>query len=415
MSPATRARDLGVPLGGATGPYNALTDVPGVEIGYTTLLDPAAGVRTGVTAILPRGRDGVGVPCAAGWHSMNGNGEMTGTTWIAESGALDMPVAITNTHAVGTVHRGVIDWVVRTHPRLAEKWLLPVVAETWDGRLNDINGGHVRPEHAGAALDAAASGPVAEGSVGGGTGMVCYGFKGGSGTSSRTVAYGTSTYTVGAFVQANFGARHELTIAGVPLSHTTDATEARATARPGDGRDGGARPGDGGGDVAPPGDGGGGGARPGYGGGDGAPPGDGRRGDVPPGAGSVIVVVGTDAPLLPGQCAALARRVPMGLARTGTSGSHFSGDIFLAFSTANAGALTAGFPEGAATDADYETLRFVPWGRMDPFYAAVAESVTEAVLNALTAAEDTIDLRGTPVPALPHTAVRDLLAIHAPR
>ncbi|HEY3685502.1 MAG TPA: P1 family peptidase [Streptosporangiaceae bacterium] len=355
-----RARDLGIPLDGTPGRWNALTDVPGVEVGYTTLVDAGAGVRTGVTAILPRGHAGVGTACAAGWHSMNGNGEMTGTTWISESGALDMPVAITNTHAVGTVHRGVIDWVVRAHPALAERWLLPVVAETWDGRLNDINGDHVRPAHAGAALDAAASGPVAEGSVGGGTGMVCYGFKGGSGTSSRTVPYGTSAYTVGAFAQANFGSRPELVIAGVPAGR----------------------------ELAP------------------AP----ADGTAPGGAGSVIVVVGTDAPLLSGQCAALARRVPIGLARTGTSGSHFSGDIFLAFSTANPGALTAGFPEGAATDDDYETLRFVPWRRMDPFSAAVAEAVEESVLNALVAATDTTDLHGNPVPALPHTAVRDLLA-----
>jgi L-aminopeptidase/D-esterase-like protein len=375
----TRARDLGIPLDGTPGRWNALTDVPGVEVGYTTLIDPGAGVRTGVTAILPRGRAGVGTACAAGWHSMNGNGEMTGTTWISESGALDMPVAITNTHAVGTVHRGVIDWVVRTHPALARRWLLPVVAETWDGRLNDINGDHVHPAHAAAALDAAASGPVAEGSVGGGTGMVCYGYKGGSGTSSRTVPYGTSAYTVAAFAQANFGSAAELTIAGVRTARAR--TPHPGTPGPGAaGTDAGDR-----------------GAVPGA---------------VPGGAGSVIVVVGTDAPLLPGQCAALARRVPVGLARTGTSGSHFSGDIFLAFSTANAGALTAGFPDGAATDDDYETLRFVPWGRMDPFYAAVGQAVEESVLNALVAAEDTTDLRGDPVLALPHTAVRDLLAAH---
>lgn len=355
-----RARDLGIPLDGTPGRWNALTDVPGVEIGYETLVDPAVPVRTGVTAILPRGRDGVGVPCAAGWHSMNGNGEMTGTTWIAESGALDMPIAITNTHAVGPVHRGVIEWAVRTHPELSEKWLLPVVAETWDGPLNDINGDHVRPGHAVAALDAAASGPIAEGAVGGGTGMTCYGFKGGSGTASRTVPYGTSTYTVGAFAQANFGARRELVIAGVRAGRElpAEATETGA----------------------------------------------------PEGAGSVIVIIGTDAPLLPGQCAALARRVPMGLARTGTSGSHFSGDIFLAFSTANPGALTATFPSGDPTDDDYETLRFIPWGRMDPCYEAVAQSVEEAVLNALTAGRDTPDRHGRTVPGLPHDAVRALFA-----
>ena len=384
-----RARDLGIPLDGTPGRWNALTDVPGVQIGYTTLVDPAVPVRTGVTAILPRGRDGVGVPCAAGWHSLNGNGEMTGTTWIAESGMLDLPIAITNTHAVGPVHRGVIDWVVRTHPARGERWLLPVVAETWDGPLNDINGAHVRAEHAVAALDAAASGPVAEGAVGGGTGMTCYGFKGGSGTASREVRYGTSTYTLGAFAQANFGTRRELVIAGVHAGRelSRDAEAPPGEAPPGEAPSGDASPGD-----ASPGD------------GREAPPGGAPPGEAPPGAGSVIVVVGTDAPLLPGQCAALARRVPMGLARTGTSGSHFSGDIFLAFSTANPGALTASFP--GDDDEPYETIRFVPWGRLDPFYSAVAEAVEESVLNALTAGRATPDRHGRTVPGLPHDAVR---------
>ncbi|NUR87917.1 MAG: S58 family peptidase, partial [Nonomuraea sp.] len=209
-----RARELGLPLDGRTGPANAITDVPGVEVGYTTLIEGDS-VRTGVTAVLPRGRTGVDVPCAAGWYSLNGNGEMTGTTWLSETGVLRLPVMITNTHAVGTVHRGVIDWVARERPELAAQWLLPVVAETWDGYLNDINGPHVLPEHAGAAIDAARPGPVAEGSVGGGTGMNCYGFKGGSGTASRMVPYGSREHTVGAFVQANFGSREELTVCGV--------------------------------------------------------------------------------------------------------------------------------------------------------------------------------------------------------
>ncbi|WP_326796956.1 P1 family peptidase [Streptomyces sp. NBC_01808] len=331
-----RARDFGIPLTGEPGEWNAITDVPGVQVGYVTLVD-GDDVRTGVTALLPRGRDGVGTPCAAGWHSLNGNGEMTGTAWLEESGSLAVPVLLTNTYAVGPVHRGVVEWV-RTHRRdIAPEWLLPVVTETWDGYLHDIHGAHVTPAHAGAAIDAAAGGPVAEGGVGGGTGMRCYGYKGGSGTASRVVRYGAERYTVGVFVQANFGARRELVVAG--------------------------------------------------------------------------------APLLPGQCKALARRVPLGLARTGTTGSHFSGDLFLAFSTANPGALTSTFPPrpaaegddgGAGDDAPYETLRFIPWGRVDPFHTAVVEAVEEAVLNVLTAAEPMTGRDGHHVPAFPLAALAGL-------
>ncbi|HEY3611436.1 MAG TPA: P1 family peptidase, partial [Pseudonocardiaceae bacterium] len=211
-----RARELGLPLTGRTGPHNAITDVPGVAVGYTTLIEGDT-VRTGVTAVLPRPHEDVEVSCAAGWYSLNGNGEMTGTTWLTESGALRLPVLITNTHAIGPAHRGVIDWVNRSKPAVAQDWLLPVVAETWDGYLNDINADFVRPAHAVAAIDAARPGPVTEGSIGGGTGMNCYQFKGGSGTSSRLVDYGPDTYTVGAFVQANFGSRKELTVCGVPV------------------------------------------------------------------------------------------------------------------------------------------------------------------------------------------------------
>jgi hypothetical protein len=209
-----RARGLGIRLPGEPGPLNTITDVDGVAVGVATLIDGAA-VRTGVTAILPRGRDGVGQPCAAGWYSLNGNGEMTGTTWIDEAGSFNLPVVLSNTHAVGACHTGVVGWVNRVNPGLARQWLLPVCAETWDGYLNDINGGHVRPEHVEAALDAATTGPVAEGSVGGGTGMNCYEFKGGNGTASRRVDYGSRTFTVAAFVQANFGSRAELTVAGI--------------------------------------------------------------------------------------------------------------------------------------------------------------------------------------------------------
>ncbi|MGH3587771.1 MAG: P1 family peptidase [Pseudonocardia sp.] len=360
----TRARDFGLPLPGRPGPHNAITDVPGVEVGYETLV-AGEDVRTGVTAVLPRGREQVHAPCAAGLHSLNGNGEMTGSHWIAETGSLRLPVLITNTHAVGPCHRGVVDWVARERPDLAREWLLPVVAETWDGYLNDINGPHVSAEHAIAAIDAAHGGAVAEGAVGGGTGMICYGFKGGTGTASRTVGYGPDTYTVGALVQANFGERRELTVGGIRVGDALADVDPIGTLAQGTPVE-----------------------------------------TVPPGAGSVIVVVATDAPLLPGQCAAFARRVPLGLGRTGTSGSHFSGDIFLAFSTANAGALTSGFPAG---EPGYETLRFVPWNRLDPFFEAVVQAVEEAVLNALVAARDMTGRDGHRAPALPHDRLRALV------
>ncbi|HET6213988.1 MAG TPA: P1 family peptidase, partial [Micromonosporaceae bacterium] len=293
----------------------------------------------------------------------NGNGEMTGTTWIEEAGSLDLPVLITNTHAVGACHRGVIDWMAARRPDLAAEWLLPVVAETWDGYLNDINGPHVSPRHAMDAIDAATAGPLAEGSVGGGTGMNCYEFKGGSGTASRLVDYGPHRYTVGAFVQANFGARRELTVAGVPVGAALADDNPMAQT-----------------DWL-----------------------------TPAGAGSVIAVLATDAPLLPGQLKALARRVPLGLARTGTTGSHFSGDIFLAFSTANAGALGSGFPAGEPDAASYQVLRFIPWGRIDPFFEAVVVAVEEAVLNALTAAEEMVGRDGHRSPALPRDRLMRVL------
>ncbi|RKS69005.1 L-aminopeptidase/D-esterase-like protein [Actinomadura pelletieri DSM 43383] len=362
----TRARTFGLPLSGIPGPHNAITDVPGVEVGYRTLISGdgplrrgAGPVRTGVTAILPRGRTGYHDPCAAGIYSLNGNGEMTGSHWIAETGALTLPVLITNTHAVGASHRGAIDWARRERPD-AQEWMLPVVAETWDGYLNDIDGDHVRPEVAVAAIDAARGGPVEEGSVGGGTGMNCYEFKGGSGTSSRTVPHGRDTYTVGAFVQANFGTRRQLTVCGVPVG--VDLADDNPIADP--------------------------------------------AWLAPPGAGSVIVVIATDAPLLPGQCTALARRVPLGLALTGTYGGHGSGDIFLAFSTGNPGAISGGFPTG---DPGYDALRFVPWNRIDPFYEAVVQVVEEAVLNALFAARTMVGRDGHRSPGLPQDRLKDLL------
>ena len=374
-----RARALGIPLPGTPGAFNAITDVPGVEVGVTTLISGegplvvgAGPVRTGVTAILPRGRDGVGVPCAAGWYSLNGNGEMTGTTWIEEVGALSTPIAITNTHSVGAVHEGVIRWTLGTGRTAADSWLLPVVAETYDGDLNDINGLHVRPEHAVAALESAVSGPIANGSVGGGTGMNCYDFKGGTGTASRIVRHASRDYVVGVLLQANFGARAELTVAGVPvgLELTDDNPLADAWASRAGGRATG-------------------------------------------GHGSVIVIVATDAPLLPGQCKALARRVPLGLARTGTHGGHFSGDIFLAFSTANAGALASVEPVADTRDPDHDHLDAVPWGHVDPLYTAVVEAVDEAVLNALVVNDEMVGRDGHRSPALPHDKVLEILRRHA--
>ena len=349
-----RARALGIPFGGRPGRWNAITDVPGVEVGYVTLIQGET-VRTGVTAIHPRGPTGTGDPVAAGFHAQNGNGEMTGVSWINESGTFNGPVAITNTHAVGVAHAGIVAWTVQHHPEVAEAWLLPVAAETWDGYLNEINGHHVTEETVVAAIEAARSGPVDEGSVGGGTGMNCYQFKGGSGTASRIVDDLGQAYTVGVFVQANFGARRELVLAGVPvgddLADDNPMLEFRL---------------------------------------------------APPGAGSVIAVVATDAPLFPHQCQALARRVTSGLARTGTSGSHFSGDLFLAFSTANPGAFRPGSEV-------LSRLSFVPWGYLDPFYEAVVQAAEEAVVNALVANEDMTGRDGHRTPALPRDRVIELL------
>lgn len=367
-----RARALGIPLQGTPGPANAITDVDGVLVGYSTIVEGEGKlsvghgpVRTGVTAILPLGRDGVGTACAAGYHSFNGNGEMTGASWLEEAGSLSMPILITNTHAVGPCHRGIIDWVAHNKPEVANQWLLPVVAETWDGYLNDINGSHVTVDHAVEAIDKAAGGRIEEGSVGGGTGMNCYAFKGGSGTASRIVDYGHRQYTVGVFLQANFGSRNELSIAGIPMGDELaddNPMEAYFSGRP-------------------------------------------------TGAGSCIGIVATDAPLLPGQCKALARRVPLGLARTGTAGSHFSGDIFLAFSTANPDALNGRFPQGAPTEESYGHMDFIPWGRMDDFYTAVVQATEEAVLNALVANSEMTGRDGNRTPALPHAKV--VAALHA--
>jgi D-aminopeptidase len=357
-----RARALGIPFAGEPGPWNAITDVPGVEVGLVTLISGES-VRTGVTAIHPRGRAEPGDPYAAGFHSQNGNGEMTGVSWIEESGTAAGPIAITNTHAVGIAHAGVVAWTVKHHPDVADAWLLPVAAETWDGYLNDINGGHVTVEVAVQALESASAGPVEEGSVGGGTGMNCYDYKGGSGTASRTLAYGEERHVVGVFVQTNFGVRRELTIAGVPMGEVLADDDPIA-----------------------------------------------EHFSAPPGAGSVIAVVATDAPLLPDQCDALARRVTLGLARTGTAGSHFSGDLFVALSVGNARAFSRGadtlFGQGYGS---YDDVRFVPWGHLDPFFEAVVQATEEAVLDSLVANEEMVGFRRHRSPALPRDRVVELL------
>jgi len=359
-----RARDLGVPLDGEPGPLNAITDVAGVEVGHVTLiagsgpLVPGDGpVRTGVTAVLPRGLAGGATPAFAAWYSQNGNGELTGTTWIDESGLLYGPVMITNTHSVGVVRDAVVEWSVAHYDLgVDDGWSLPVVGETWDGWLNDINGFHVRKEHAFAALEAAAGGPVAESNVGGGTGMICYQFKGGIGTSSRRVRDEGGDFTVGALVQANFGGRGQLVVAGVPVGREIPDHPAYVSLG-----------------------------------------GEARDLDL----GSIIAIVATDAPLLPHQLERIARRITMGVARTGSVASHSSGDIFLAFSTANP---EAGSPTGMPR------LTMLPNERITPFFQATVEAVEEAILNALVAAEDMVGADGRLVIALPHDRLRAVLA-----
>jgi len=364
-----RARAIGIPFGGDPGPSNAITDVRGVEVGYVTLIEGsgpmrvgAGPVRTGVTAILARGRDGWGTGCAAGFHSFNGNGELTASHWLAETGILSSAVLLTNTYAVGTVHRGVVDWINQNRPGQLP-WEFPTVGETYDGYLNDVSGAHVTPGHAVTAIDRAHGGPIDEGSVGGGTGMCCYGYKGGSGTASRLVPVGAQTWTVGAFVQANFGRRRHLTIAGHPVGqHLLDDNPLEET-----------------------------------------------DWFLPAGAGSIIVVVATDAPLLPGQCSALARRATLGIGRTGTTGSHSSGDIFLAFSTANPGQLSSEQGPESPQPGQLRRLEFLGWDDIDPLFEATVQAVEEAVLNALVANTEMTGRDGHRMPALPRDRVATLL------
>ena len=342
-----------MPFDGTPGALNAITDIAGVEVGHTTLIEGDS-VRTGVTVVLPRGKQSDD-PTFGGWFSQNGNGEMTGTTWLEESGFLVGPVFITNTHSVGVVRDASIAWQVEHKRGPAANgigndfWSLPVVAETWDGRLNDINGFHVKPEHVYHALDSAASGRVAEGNVGGGTGMVCFGFKGGIGTSSR-VAGG---YRVAALVQCNCGAKKQLPIAGAPVGQELAGPATASIVKP--------------------------------------------DGDV----GSIIIVVATDAPLLPTQLKRLARRATMGLARMGATSGNGSGDIFVAFSTANEHAAT---PSGPAANISMLTNE-----SLNPIFEATVQATEEAIVNALVAAEDMTGVNGHKITALPHDGLQQVL------
>ena len=350
-----RARDLGVPFDGTPGPLNAITDVKGVEVGHTTLISGngplkvgIGPVRTGVTAVVPRGKDSKD-SVFAGWFTLNGNGEMTGTTWVEESGFLEGPVMITNTHSVGVVRDAVIAWRVKHGPPDEQGywWSLPVVAETWDGYLNDVNGFHVKPEDAFHALDTAHGGAVEEGNVGGGTGMICNEFKGGIGTSSRVIDSKYGGYTVGVLVQCNYGRRSQLRIAGVPVGkEIPDHTV--------------------------------------------------WNDDV----GSIIVVVATDAPLIPTQLKRLAKRVSLGLGRDGSYSGDGSGDIFIAFSTAN---------PGAAAPKALHQLTMLPNDQIDPILLATVQATEEAVINAMVAAETMTGANNRTVIALPHDKLREVL------
>jgi D-aminopeptidase len=359
---ANRARDLGVPLDGTPGKLNAITDVAGVEVGYTTLisgegkLEVGKGpVRTGVTAILPRGHGALmNDSVYAGIFSLNGNGEMTGTAWVEESGFLEGPIVLTNTHSVGVARDAVIAWRLAHGGPDADgfAWSLPVVAETWDGYLNDVNGFHVKPENVAHALETARGAAVAEGSVGGGTGMVCYEFKGGSGTASRLVPIDASSpaksYTVGAFVQANCGRRPQLVIAGIPVGKEIPGNSVYSQE-----------------------------------------------------TGSIIIVLATDAPLLPHQLKRLARRASLGLARTGSTSGNGSGDLFLAFSIANPGAADSSKP--------MRSVQTMPNERLDPLFTASVEAVEEAIVNALVDNQSMTGRDGHHVDALPHDRVREVL------
>jgi L-aminopeptidase/D-esterase-like protein len=357
-----RARDIGIPFNGITGKFNAITDVKGVEVGYSTIISGQGKnirgkgpVRTGVTAILPRGRNNN--PVFANWYSLNGNGEMTGTTWITESGFLETPIMITNTNSVGVVRDAVLKWFVKSNWYKEDYWYTyPVVAETYDGDMNDIYGFHVKESNAYEALDSAKTGYIKEGNVGGGTGMMCLGFKGGTGTSSRVVRIKDSNYTVGVLVQSNFGSKRNLTIAGVPIGKELKDTMNYEIKAP-----------------------------PAY------------RDD---GSGSIIVVVATDAPLLPHQLKRIAARVPLGIGIVGGFGSNGSGDIFITFSTANPTAFQR---------QEFTKLDDMPNDLINPLFEATVQAVEEAIINAMIAAETMEGINGNKAYGLPHNLVIDLL------
>ncbi len=357
-----RARDIGIPFNGITGKFNAITDVKGVEVGYSTIIAGQGKnirgkgpVRTGVTAILPRGRNNN--PVFANWYSLNGNGEMTGTTWITESGFLETPIMITNTNSVGVVRDAVLKWFVKSNWYKEDYWYTyPVVAETYDGDMNDIYGFHVKESNAYEALDSAKTGYIKEGNVGGGTGMMCLGFKGGTGTSSRVVRIKDSNYTVGVLVQSNFGSKRNLTIAGVPIGKELKDTMNYEIKAP-----------------------------PAY------------RDD---GSGSIIVVVATDAPLLPHQLKRIAARVPLGIGIVGGFGSNGSGDIFITFSTANPTAFQR---------QEFTKLDDMPNDLINPLFEATVQAVEEAIINAMIAAETMEGINGNKAYGLPHNLVIDLL------
>ena len=350
-----RARDLGIPFDGTPAALNAITDVAGVEVGQITLISgegklvPGKGpVRTGVTAVLTRGKSSTDQVFGA-WFTLNGNGEMTGTTWVEESGFIEGPIMITNTHSVGTVRDAVIAWQMKKQGKTFQPWSLPIVAETWDGFLNDINGFHVKPEHVSQALDQASSGAVDEGNVGGGTGMVAHQFKGGIGTSSRKVDIGGASYTVGVLVQANYGSRSGLTIAGVPVGREIT-------------------------DLMPK--------------------------EVPADTGSIIVVVATDAPLLPHQLKRVVKRAALGIAKNGGIGGNSSGDIFIAFSTANA---------GAGKEANVVPVKMLPNDQINAVFLATVQATEEAIINAMIAAETMTGVNGNTVYAIPHSRLKQVM------
>ena len=358
-----RARDIGIPFDGVTGKYNAITDVKGVEVGYSTIISGSGKnvlgkgpVRTGVTAILPRGKNNN--PVYANWYTLNGNGEMTGTTWVTESGFLETPVMITNTNSVGVVRDAVLKWFVNKHWYKEDFWYTyPVVAETYDGFLNDIYGFHVKESNAWEALDSAKTGYLKEGNVGGGTGMMCLGFKGGTGTASRVIKIKDSAYTIGVLVQSNFGRKKSLTIAGVPVGkELMDTLNNELKLPPQHYR---------------------------------------KEGD-----GSIIVVVATDAPLLPHQLKRIAARVPLGIGIVGGRGTNGSGDIFIAFSTAN---------ENAFQRKDFTKVTELPNDLIDPLFEATVQAVEEAIINAMVAAETMEGINGNKSYALPQKLVINLL------